>query len=97
LASLHSPVIAANIVAQPERFVTVRRLSDNQRPPVRHGQTGGVLRDQLLAAVKARLQRIDAAQDLALAWEPGAPDEAQRLANILRDDDGDLEARFMLG
>ena len=55
------------------------------------------MRDQLLAAVTARLERIEAAQDLAPALEPGALDETQRLAEVLRDDDGDRKARFMLG
>ncbi|MGQ0773242.1 MAG: CHAT domain-containing protein [Pseudonocardiales bacterium] len=55
------------------------------------------MRDRLLAALTARLERIQAAQDPALALEPGALDDAQRLIGILRDDDGDVEARFILG
>ena len=55
------------------------------------------MRDQLLRAVMARLDRIKAARDPALVLEPGALDDAQRLAEALRDDDGDLEACYVLG
>ncbi len=55
------------------------------------------MRDQLLAALSARLDRIVAANKPALALEPGALDDAQRLAEYLRDSDGDLEACYVLG
>lgn len=49
------------------------------------------MRDELLA-VRVRLDRIAAARNSALALESGALDDAQRLAEAFRDDDGDLEA-----
>ena len=55
------------------------------------------MRDQLLAAVMARLDRIEAARDPALALEPGALDDAQRLDEALHDDDSDIEAHYVLG
>ena len=55
------------------------------------------MRDRLLAAVMARLDRIKAARAPALVLEPGALDDAQRLAETLHDDDGDIEAHYVLG
>lgn len=55
------------------------------------------MREQLVAAVRARLERIAVAHDPALALEPEGLDEARRLAEGLREDDGDIEARLMLG
>ena len=55
------------------------------------------MREQLLTALKARLDQVAAAQDPAPALEPEALDEAHRLAGLLRDDDADIEARFTLG
>ncbi len=54
-------------------------------------------RDELLAAVRARLQRVAVAQDLPPVLEPEAITEARRLAATLADDDGDLQARYLLG
>jgi hypothetical protein len=53
-------------------------------------------RDELLAAVEARLQQA-AAGDFASVLAPEAADEAQRLAALLTEDDGDLHARYLLG
>src|SRR5947209_12474609 len=61
------------------------------------GPEWAMTRNQLRASVIARLQRIHAAQDPALALEFGALDDAQRLAEILHEDDGDVEARYALG
>lgn len=53
------------------------------------------MRDQLLAAIKAQLERIEATGDLALALEPGALNDAYRLAEVLGD--GDIEVPYVLG
>lgn len=47
------------------------------------------MRDQLLAAVTARLERIEATVDFVLALESQALDDAYRLAEIVADDDID--------
>jgi tetratricopeptide (TPR) repeat protein len=54
-------------------------------------------REQRLAAVAARLEQVAAAQDLSPVLEPGALTEARRLTEILRDDDGDMQTRYVLG
>jgi tetratricopeptide (TPR) repeat protein len=54
-------------------------------------------REQHVAAVRNRLARIAAARDLSPVLEPGALEEARTLTEVLRDDDGDLEARVLLG
>jgi hypothetical protein len=53
-------------------------------------------RDELLAAVEARLRQA-AAADLAPVLALEAADEAQRLASLLTEGDGDLHARYLLG
>lgn len=55
------------------------------------------MRDALCSALRLRLQRITAVDDPSLALEPGALAEAKGLADRLVDDDGDLEARYLLG
>ncbi|MET9735072.1 CHAT domain-containing protein [Streptomyces sp. NPDC006458] len=56
-------------------------------------------RDLWVEAIEARLDRvdIDTEQGLAPVLEPDALKEARQLAGILRDDDGDLESRYVLG
>src|ERR1700735_4325316 len=54
-------------------------------------------RGELLAAVSARIERVDTLQDLSPTREPGALLEAQRLSALLRDGSDDLEARYLLG
>ena len=54
-------------------------------------------REERLEAVRARLQRATTAQDKSPLLEPAALEEAQRLAEVLHDDDGDLEAMYLLG
>ncbi|MGH3926535.1 MAG: hypothetical protein ACRDTT_27340, partial [Pseudonocardiaceae bacterium] len=56
-----------------------------------------MVRDELLAAVTARLGQITAAQDPTLALKWGARRDAHRLARILRDDGSDLGALHALG
>jgi hypothetical protein len=56
-----------------------------------------MMREQFLAALKARLDQVAAAQDPAPVLEPEALNEAHRLAGLLRDDDADIEARVALG
>jgi len=53
-------------------------------------------RDELLAAVKARLERMAATGDLSVTLEPSADVEARELGDILGTD-LDLTARFHLG
>ena len=52
-------------------------------------------REELLAAVRSRLQRAQAGQDESLLLEPAALAEAERLTRLL--DDQDVEARYYLG
>ena len=53
-------------------------------------------RDELLAAVEARLRQA-AAGELAPVLASEAADEARRLAALLTEGDGDLHARYLLG
>jgi len=53
-------------------------------------------RDELLAAVEARLRQA-AAGDLTPVLAPEAAVEAQRLADLLTEGDEDLHARYLLG
>jgi hypothetical protein len=46
-------------------------------------------RHELLAAVRARLQRVAAGQDLSPVLEPEAMTETRQLAGVLADDEGD--------
>jgi hypothetical protein len=57
------------------------------------------MRDQLLAVVTARLERIETARDVALVLEPAALEEARRLedAQRLTGADADDEAHYVLG
>ncbi|GAB7186769.1 hypothetical protein ATKI12_6600 [Kitasatospora sp. Ki12] len=48
-------------------------------------------------AVATRLKRVTEAQDIAPVFEPQAIDDARQLAAVLRDDDGDLGSRYLLG
>ncbi|MGW0556521.1 CHAT domain-containing protein [Streptomyces sp. NPDC002926] len=54
-------------------------------------------RENRLAAVQARLERVSAVQELSPVLEPGAVAELHRLTEILRENDGDLQARYVLG
>jgi hypothetical protein len=54
-------------------------------------------RRELLAAVRARLQRVAAGPDLSPALEPEAIAETRELAGVLAGDEGDLEVRHLLG
>src|SRR3984957_3676990 len=54
-------------------------------------------RGELLAAVRARLQRVAAGPDLSPVLEPEAITEARQLAGVLVGDEGDLEVRHLLG
>jgi hypothetical protein len=54
-------------------------------------------REEFLAGVRARLDRVSATGDLALVLEPAAIAEAQRLADIAGRRDDDLEASRLLG
>jgi len=47
--------------------------------------------------VAARVLRAGSTQELSSVLEPGALAEARRLTEILRDDDGDVQARYTLG
>jgi CHAT domain len=53
-------------------------------------------RDELLAAVEARLRQATAG-DLTPVLAPETAVEAQRLTDLLTEDDGDLHARYVLG
>ncbi|MGW6886725.1 CHAT domain-containing protein [Streptomyces chartreusis] len=55
------------------------------------------MRDERLAAVGRRLEQIAEAGDPSLSLKPGVLADARQLSEILRDDDGDIEARFALG
>jgi hypothetical protein len=55
------------------------------------------VREELLAAVEARLEQADATQDLSPVLEPGALAEAQGLTQILEDDESELQGRYALG
>ena len=55
------------------------------------------MREQYLAAVRARLERVTSTQDLSTVLHPGVPGDVQRLSGLLRDGDGDTEARLALG
>ncbi|MGI9003118.1 MAG: CHAT domain-containing protein [Pseudonocardia sp.] len=55
------------------------------------------MRDRLLAAVKAQLERIAAEEVPARALMWGARRGARRLARMLRNDDSDLETLYALG
>ncbi|MGW1561782.1 CHAT domain-containing protein [Streptomyces sp. NPDC002144] len=55
------------------------------------------MRDERLAAVGRRLEQIAEAGDPSLSLKLGALADARRLSEILREDDGDVEARFALG
>jgi hypothetical protein len=55
------------------------------------GDHGGE-REELRAAVEARLRRVESLRDMTLALEPGVIEEAQLLAAILRGGDDDLGA-----
>jgi hypothetical protein len=50
-------------------------------------------RRELLAAVRARLQRVAAGPDLSPVLEPEAIAETRQLAGVLVGDEGDLEVR----
>ncbi|MEU7604439.1 hypothetical protein, partial [Streptomyces sp. NPDC041003] len=52
-------------------------------------------REDLLAAVQARLQHVQEGQDLSPVLEPAALAEAEHLTRLL--DDQDVEARYVLG
>lgn len=54
-------------------------------------------RDDLLAALQARLNQVASGRNLAPALEPGAVDEARQLIEQLHDGDGDIQARYVLG
>jgi hypothetical protein len=54
-------------------------------------------REELLAALQARLDRVAAIEDASPALGSDALDEARQLAVVLRDDDGDMRARYLLG
>jgi hypothetical protein len=58
-----------------------------------------VEREQLLAALRAKLDRAVAVQDRSLLLDPGTFDQARQLAAILGDGDdyGDLQVKHMLG
>ena len=61
---------------------------------------GGALmgeREQWLAAVQARLERVHSAQDLSPVLEESALTEARELARNLSDDPGSLPAIYQLG
>jgi hypothetical protein len=53
------------------------------------------MRERYLAAVQAHVDRVDEAQDVALALAPGVLDDMRRLAEAI--DDGDLESGYALG
>lgn len=55
------------------------------------------VREDRLAAVLGRLEQVRATQDLSPVLEPGGLAEAERLAEILQDDYGDLQSRYLLG
>lgn len=54
------------------------------------------MREELLAALQARIDRASG-DDLSPVLGAGALAEARRLAGLLRDGDGDLQARRVLG
>jgi hypothetical protein len=54
-------------------------------------------RRELLATVRARLQRVAAGPDLSPVLEPEAITETRQLAGVLVGDEGDLEVRHLLG
>ena len=54
-------------------------------------------REQLLLALQARLDQVTAARDWSAVVVPGAAQEALQLTRLLREDDGDLHARRVLG
>ena len=54
-------------------------------------------RDVRVAAVRARLDRVIAAGERSSVLEPDALVEMRRLTSILSEDDGDAEARYVLG
>jgi hypothetical protein len=54
-------------------------------------------REELLAAVKARVERATTTTDMASVLEPRALIEAQHLTGLLQDDDSDLVSRYLLG
>ncbi|MBA5221654.1 CHAT domain-containing protein [Streptomyces griseoaurantiacus] len=63
-------------------------------------EQGSVREDELegrVAAVRSRLNRLAAKQDLGVVLEPEALAEARRLAAILRSDVSDLEGHYLLG
>jgi CHAT domain len=54
-------------------------------------------RDDLLAALRARLNRVATEGSPSPVLQPEAVSEARELTGLLQDDDGDLEARLALG
>ena len=54
-------------------------------------------REVLLAAVRDVLERVATSENLSTVLEADALDAARQLAGMLRDDDGDLNARYLLG
>jgi hypothetical protein len=55
------------------------------------------IREECLSAVGARLEQVSAERDVYLILEADVLAGAQRLADVLQDDDGDLQARYVLG
>jgi CHAT domain/Tetratricopeptide repeat len=54
-------------------------------------------RDELLAGIRARLEKIGHTNELSAALEPAALSEANELADFLTDGDNDINTRYMLG
>ena len=55
------------------------------------------MREEYLSAVQARLEQVSAARAPGPVLSPDALAEARQLADVLRDDDGDLQVRYVLG
>jgi tetratricopeptide (TPR) repeat protein len=56
-----------------------------------------VERQARLGVIRARLEQVATTGDLAPVLEPAALAEARRLAEILENDQGDMEVRYLLG
>jgi hypothetical protein len=54
-------------------------------------------REERLALVRAGLEQVAAYGDLSLALDPLAVTEAAQLAELVRENPGDLEASYLLG